>query len=1151
MDSKRIPKEPFSAANPVPKVAHLFRNVVDPQSATNSKARKLATGRKDAKRDQKRTEDAVNRMARGQTLQVQDPVTGEETTIKNADEEATPGGETTNFRQHPLPEPDWPAHGRHVNTLTTQTLLGICAAYTTLPLLTYFFFILLPALPFVGSPRTWHVGWVSLAPGMPMFWALSLVAPSFIAYVLIYRLHAEATIDYEAHVWDSERKRGETSAMSAKESEHSFNEGAIHESVEWGNGFLKGLWPSIDPGLFTSVIDMLEDVMQASMPRIVNSIRVSDLGQGSVAPRITGIRALPLRRTEEGDIQGEHVVSSNLIAKLVRASINVGIKNLELSFAYHANPSGASASSKAQNAHIVVDFFVGARGFFGVQIPVWVEISGAIGTARARLELMPNPPLYVSFDHSLSWILTVCRSIKTAVVTLLGLPRISISVVPLHQHFTNIMNLPLVSTFISNSVNTAVAQYVAPKSLKLDVQRLISGDDVKRDTDAIGILVVTIHRATELKVADLDGGSVDPYVTLAFSRLGRPLFSTRIISDRSPVWEETTIVLVGPDAVAAREKLSLQLWDSDRISADDVLGTVDIDIATLIRKKNQSFRSIEPITKGEGSLEFTVGFYEKTDPNPSFRAEKWKRKLPSPEETRSNEPVDTSDSTDANGPHDEEIIRPDNALNDLEAAVMTCAPDPDLPSGILSIQVHEMRDLGFKLNKGTKGRGHGPGSSEEEEEEEGDGLPSAYCVVLVNDQKIYKTRVKPITSSPFFNAATERFCKDWRRAHVTIVARDARMRENNPIIGATTIKLSEAFAESSQFTQLCPLEGGIGYGRIRVSLLFRPTTARLPANILGFSVGTIQLHGVKVLPDNNHTDFQDAQVRLRTSDVKERISRKAAEAQEDGSVEWNSEKVEPVQLPIQKRHGAALLLQFTTKRALGPQKTIAHATLWLRDLVDGERTTIRVALWNVDGKSAEYIQQNYIPPLDSTESTIDTDGHDAKQIGAVELDVCAIAGLGNIHQKILDNSDPLKKQKWEEYEVQDAAGLRDTVGLDQEGEHGIREPEGQNFRIESDQADDQALRSTDDEWTDTNKSHDADGTGEDSESERDGRRGPVQMFKDWKQHEHELHREHRGFMQTKPMRTANWLKDGVKKGGHKVQQRFAQHSREPEIETEV
>jgi hypothetical protein len=159
----------------------------------------------------------------------------------------------------------------------------------------------------------------------------------------------------------------------------------------------------------------------------------------------------------------------------------------------------------------------------------------------------------------------------------------------------------------------------------------------------------------------------------------------------------------------------------------------------LIHRKNQSFRSIEPITKGEGSLEFTVGFYEKAHPNPAFRAEKWKRKLSKPEEGESNEtskPSPDSIDMDGSSEDDEEIIRPDNVLNDLEAAVMTCAPDPELPSGILSIQVHELRDLGFKLNKGTKGRGHGPGSSEEEEEEEGDGLPSAYCVVLVNDQKV-------------------------------------------------------------------------------------------------------------------------------------------------------------------------------------------------------------------------------------------------------------------------------------------------------------------------------------------------------------------------------------------------------------------------------
>jgi Ca2+-dependent lipid-binding protein len=76
------------------------------------------------------------------------------------------------------------------------------------------------------------------------------------------------------------------------------------------------------------------------------------------------------------------------------------------------------------------------------------------------------------------------------------------------------------------------------------------------------------------------GRLVDSYVTLAFARLGKPLFSTRVVSGRSPIWEETAVVLVGPEAIGVREKLSFQIWDSDRVSADDVLGTVEIDVAS-------------------------------------------------------------------------------------------------------------------------------------------------------------------------------------------------------------------------------------------------------------------------------------------------------------------------------------------------------------------------------------------------------------------------------------------------------------------------------------------------------------------------------------------------------------------------------------------
>jgi hypothetical protein len=65
------------------------------------------------------------------------------------------------------------------------------------------------------------------------------------------------------------------------------------ESVAWLNSLIGSVWPLINPDLFTSVADMLEDVMQASLPGIVQMVGVEDIGQGSEALRILGIRWLP------------------------------------------------------------------------------------------------------------------------------------------------------------------------------------------------------------------------------------------------------------------------------------------------------------------------------------------------------------------------------------------------------------------------------------------------------------------------------------------------------------------------------------------------------------------------------------------------------------------------------------------------------------------------------------------------------------------------------------------------------------------------------------------------------------------------------------------------------------------------------------------
>ena len=60
----------------------------------------------------------------------------------------------------------------------------------------------------------------------------------------------------------------------------------------------------------------------------------------------------------------------------------------------------------------------------------------------------------------------------------------------------------------------------------------------------------------------------------------------------------------------------------------------------------------------------------------------------------------------------------------------------------------------------------------------------------MNDELVYQTRVKPITSTPIFNAGTERFVKDWRAAHVAVAVKDSRMREKDAILGVVMLKVT-------------------------------------------------------------------------------------------------------------------------------------------------------------------------------------------------------------------------------------------------------------------------------------------------------------------------------------------------------------------------
>lgn len=378
--------------------------------------------------------------------------------------------------------------------------------------------------------------------------------------------------------------------------------------------------------------------MQASLPKMVRMVSVDDIGQGSEAMRILGVRWLPtgaaamsvsdggkLKSSDgsksdrsvpgEGEVQNDSKGEEKgedgdqgdgrSIAEGMEAEEGDFV-NVEIAFAYRPSTGRKGMKERAKNAHLYMAFYLLAN----IKVPVWVELHGVVGTMRLRLQLTPDPPFF-----------SLCT------LTFLGQPRVDLSCIPLMKKGPNLMDLPLISKFVQSSVDAAVAEYVAPKSLTLDLKDMLMGDDFKKDTTARGVLVVTIKRAFDFKEGDggmgiLKSGSADPYVSVGWAKFGKPLWSTRVLQNNmEPHWEETCFVLVTPDELNVDERLRIQLWDSDRTSADDDLGRIELDLKELMKGKESNgkmwdredgFKALKAGDDMPGKLCWSVGYFSKT-----------------------------------------------------------------------------------------------------------------------------------------------------------------------------------------------------------------------------------------------------------------------------------------------------------------------------------------------------------------------------------------------------------------------------------------------------------------------------------------------------------------------------------------------------------
>ena len=195
------------------------------------------------------------------------------------------------------------------------------------------------------------------------------------------------------------------------------------ETVVWLNSLLGSVWPLVNPDLFTSLADTLEDVMQASLPRMVQMVSVNDIGQGSESLRILGVRWLPTGAaaqavSEDGTLQknidsedqkgpGEGEVKKEDNKKTKgeqektqqaedgsQQEVAAGLEaeegdfvNMEVAFAYRARSKKKSMKDRAKDMHLYIAFYLPGN----IKLPVWVDLRGIVGTMRMRLQLCPDP----------------------------------------------------------------------------------------------------------------------------------------------------------------------------------------------------------------------------------------------------------------------------------------------------------------------------------------------------------------------------------------------------------------------------------------------------------------------------------------------------------------------------------------------------------------------------------------------------------------------------------------------------------------------------------------------------------------------------------------------------------------------------------------
>ncbi|KAJ6263026.1 Tricalbin-1 [Drechslerella dactyloides] len=762
----------------------------------------------------------------------------------------------------------------------------------------------------------------------------------------------------------------------------------VPESVEWVNSLLDTVWQVVSEDVFKQVAQQVEDQVKAVIPFDFIKFKVAEIGHGTRPIRILSMRSLP--DSEFGELVAAHGDTKGMSQEEIKVQEEKAKKelggifyNLEVSLAYHAEALGGHK----KRMHFDIIVLVG-----GVPIPIFVETREFVMTVRVRLQLNPDLPF-----------------LKHVTFALNEPPKVVASVAIGHGGAFNLLSLPLLDGFIISQIAANTTELCRPKSMSIDMTPILGGNDAITETDAVGLLYLKLHRAENLRRQDRTGPGADPYITVSFSKYEKPMYATKmIIGDLNPVWEETTCILINAEHVKRQESLLVKLWDSDRNGKDDVTGQVEVPLVDLIKdyeKVHTREDALQHEVAGadtQGILYWEVGFFPEA---------KFDRSLLNMEEAKK---IDT-------------MITDKTKPEDVELTPLNCRPDPEYPTGILSVTIYQCinievpnprpkkkeagaDDVQQTLPETKDAEGLKTSDSEEESEEgriEGY-LPSVYCTADINDEFAFRTRTKSITKSPIYNSTVERYITDWRNIVVSVAARDVRRKGRDFLIGAVTLKATDIFKNSSAVSDWYDFVGGNGSGRVRVALLFRSTTLKLQKHELGWNVGRFEFCGGSI----NMKKIQAGKLKLKTCGGVKTLMPSSPETKDTFEVPDRLMRV-----PVFNRYLAPLIFQFYN--ASGDRKASYYSIIWLHNLIDNETRDFDLTIYQTD--KPKRFTQNCIEGTPDKHCKV-------TPVGSVHFKGRFRSGMCPEFKDYLNDQD--EEDTFEVWEVMDRLGHRDVHEAD-------------------------------------------------------------------------------------------------------------------------